>query len=97
MHSRENLKNCPDCDRQFLNAAALSNHYTVIHLGQRNHVCSICARTYAYRKHLLRHIKDSHPEPYQQMIENGEIVIRMKEQLIPILPPTENELPIVGN
>uniref|UniRef100_A0A336KS20 CSON014596 protein n=1 Tax=Culicoides sonorensis TaxID=179676 RepID=A0A336KS20_CULSO len=83
MHSRENLKKCSDCEKEFLNVAALNNHYNIIHLGQRNHVCQICARNYAYRKHMLRHVKESHPVEYQQMIDSGEIVIRMREQLYP--------------
>lgn len=83
MHSRENLKKCSDCEKEFLNVAALNNHYAIIHLGQRNHVCQICGRTYAYRKHMLRHVKESHAQEYQQMINTGEIVIRMKEQLLP--------------
>lgn len=64
--------------------AALNNHYAIIHLGQRNHICQICGRTYAYRKHMLRHVKESHVQEYQQMIDTGEIVVRMKEQLLPI-------------
>lgn len=59
MHSKDNLKACPECSKQFLNTAALNNHIAVVHRGERNHICSVCGRTYAYRKHLIRHIKVS--------------------------------------
>lgn len=97
MHSRENLKKCSDCEKEFLNVAALNNHYAIIHLGQRNHICPICGRTYAYRKHMLRHVKETHAPEYQQMINTGEIVIRMKEQLVPTKLDEDSGTMILGN
>ena len=61
---------CEICNRSFNTNQSLKNHGDFHVKG--GHKCTICDKTYNYRKGLLRHFKKCHPESTQPPREKYE-------------------------
>lgn len=51
---------CDACKRAFHTKLKLQRHFEADHLGIRNHICSICGKTFGYRNAMLKHQRHVH-------------------------------------
>lgn len=67
---------------------AVKKHIESQHLCIKNYNCPICDKKFGARKHMLEHVKKSHPYDYKCMQDAGEVRLKAKEQLEPIFIDT---------
>ncbi|CAH3948284.1 zinc finger protein PLAGL1-like [Pieris brassicae] len=52
---------CDHCDRRFFTAKDVRRH-NVVHTGRRDFLCPYCPQKFGRKDHLVRHVKNAHPE-----------------------------------
>ncbi|CAG9570730.1 unnamed protein product [Danaus chrysippus] len=52
---------CDHCDRRFFTAKDVRRHL-VVHTGRRDFLCPHCPQKFGRKDHLVRHVKNAHPE-----------------------------------
>ncbi|XP_045761980.1 zinc finger protein PLAGL1-like [Maniola jurtina] len=52
---------CDHCDRKFFTAKDVRRHL-VVHTGRRDFLCPYCPQKFGRKDHLVRHVKNAHPE-----------------------------------
>lgn len=52
---------CNYCDRKFFTAKDVRRHL-VVHTGRRDFLCPHCPQKFGRKDHLVRHVKNAHPE-----------------------------------
>ncbi|XP_013149305.1 PREDICTED: early growth response protein 1-like, partial [Papilio polytes] len=52
---------CDYCDRKFFTAKDVRRHL-VVHTGRRDFLCPYCPQKFGRKDHLVRHVKNAHPE-----------------------------------
>ncbi|KOB79281.1 putative lost on transformation protein 1 [Operophtera brumata] len=52
---------CDFCDRRFFTAKDVKRHL-VVHTGRRDFLCPYCPQKFGRKDHLVRHVKNAHPE-----------------------------------
>ncbi|XP_053617982.1 zinc finger protein PLAGL1-like [Plodia interpunctella] len=52
---------CDHCDRRFFTAKDVRRHL-VVHTGRRDFLCPHCPQKFGRKDHLVRHMKNGHPE-----------------------------------
>ncbi|XP_059055888.1 zinc finger protein PLAG1-like [Achroia grisella] len=52
---------CDYCDRRFFTAKDVRRHL-VVHTGRRDFLCPHCPQKFGRKDHLVRHVKNAHPE-----------------------------------
>lgn len=52
---------CDYCDRRFFTAKDVRRHL-VVHTGRRDFLCPYCPQKFGRKDHLVRHVKNAHPE-----------------------------------
>lgn len=52
---------CDFCDRRFFTAKDVRRHL-VVHTGRRDFLCPYCPQKFGRKDHLVRHVKNAHPD-----------------------------------
>ncbi|XP_045455754.1 zinc finger protein PLAGL1-like [Melitaea cinxia] len=52
---------CDHCDRRFFTAKDVRRHL-VVHTGRRDFLCPYCPQKFGRKDHLVRHVKNAHPD-----------------------------------
>lgn len=52
---------CNFCDRRFFTAKDVKRHL-VVHTGRRDFLCPYCPQKFGRKDHLVRHVKNAHPD-----------------------------------
>ncbi|KAJ0171491.1 hypothetical protein K1T71_013041 [Dendrolimus kikuchii] len=52
---------CSYCDRRFFTAKDVRRHL-VVHTGRRDFICPHCPQKFGRKDHLVRHVKNAHPD-----------------------------------
>ncbi|KAI5638407.1 zinc finger protein PLAG1 [Phthorimaea operculella] len=52
---------CDYCERRFFTAKDVRRHL-VVHTGRRDFICQHCPQKFGRKDHLVRHVKNAHPE-----------------------------------
>ncbi|GBP47035.1 Zinc finger protein PLAG1 [Eumeta japonica] len=52
---------CNFCDRRFFTAKDVRRHL-VVHTGRRDFLCPFCPQKFGRKDHLVRHVKNAHPD-----------------------------------
>ncbi|KAL0861561.1 hypothetical protein ABMA27_009067 [Loxostege sticticalis] len=52
---------CDYCDRRFFTAKDVRRHL-VVHTGRRDFLCPYCPQKFGRKDHLVRHVKNAHPD-----------------------------------
>ncbi|CAH0717844.1 unnamed protein product, partial [Brenthis ino] len=52
---------CDHCDRRFFTAKDVRRHH-VVHTGRRDFLCPFCPQKFGRKDHLVRHVKNAHPD-----------------------------------
>ncbi|XP_023945997.1 zinc finger protein PLAGL1-like [Bicyclus anynana] len=52
---------CDHCDRKFFTAKDVRRHL-VVHTGRRDFLCPYCPQKFGRKDHLVRHVKNAHPD-----------------------------------
>ncbi|KAG6464491.1 zinc finger protein PLAGL1 [Manduca sexta] len=52
---------CDFCDRRFFTAKDVRRHL-VVHTGRRDFLCPFCPQKFGRKDHLVRHVKNAHPD-----------------------------------
>lgn len=52
---------CDYCDRRFFTAKDVRRHL-VVHTGRRDFLCQFCPQKFGRKDHLVRHVKNAHPD-----------------------------------
>ncbi|VVD00017.1 zinc finger protein 708-like [Leptidea sinapis] len=52
---------CERCDRKFFTAKDVRRHL-VVHTGRRDFLCPYCPQKFGRKDHLVRHVKNAHPD-----------------------------------
>ncbi len=53
---------CTWCEKKFWKQEDLDGHISAKHTNIKLHVCPCCGKAMSYRKSLIKHLKDYHPE-----------------------------------
>lgn len=61
---------CDFCDRRFFTAKDVRRHL-VVHTGRRDFLCPYCPQKFGRKDHLVRHVKNAHPEESWRSAEVG--------------------------
>jgi len=55
----------PECDMRFHKISRMKEHYTIVHVGERNCICPVCNKTFKRQADVRTHVKNVHGEkPY---------------------------------
>lgn len=75
---------CEYCDRRFFTAKDVRRHL-VVHTGRRDFICPHCPQKFGRKDHLVRHVKNAHPEePWQSA------AVGTSSEPLPEPPPEES-------
>lgn len=79
---------CEFCDRRFFTAKDVRRHL-VVHTGRRDFLCPHCPQKFGRKDHLVRHVKNAHPEESWRSAAVGTSTDPLPE------PPPDDPHPVV--
>lgn len=98
---------CPvdDCDKRFVRKTDLQRHHQSVHTSERNHRCDYCARLFARKDTLRRHMEGGcslrfefgGKDPRGQTTKNGESRSRVSRGSVDTLSSTSALLPTLAD
>ncbi|CAK1543434.1 unnamed protein product [Leptosia nina] len=86
---------CDHCDRRFFTAKDVRRH-NVVHTGRRDFLCPYCPHKFGRKDHLVRHVKNAHPDETWQSAAVGTSRDPLPE-VSNVVEETFTEFPITGS